>query len=193
MLRGTARITAHDRRIRPAPEALPVRHRSLGVSHAVTRADPAHLASAVELALVGILVPKRTAVAADVGATVRPPCHPRTRRLRRSPCRELVDSPVRGAALGEAGRRRVLRLFDAAVINQGVVAEYFRLAGGSRARSLILFDQEGRRRPLQEGAVLPGGLSSGEYQELVCHVGAVGGPDRDADGFPHLPAKGHFG
>jgi glycosyltransferase involved in cell wall biosynthesis len=48
----------------------------------------------------------------------------------------LVAAPGQRAALGEAGRRRAERLFDAATINQLVVAEYIRAVRGTRAAGL---------------------------------------------------------
>jgi len=84
---------------------------ALGLPTVVTRI--VGLVDAVESEITGLTVPPKDPVA--LAAALR----------------ELVGSSVRRAALGEAGRQRVLRLFDAASINRGVVAEYFKLASGT--------------------------------------------------------------
>lgn len=85
---------------------------ALGLPTVVTRI--VGLVDAVESDVTGLTVPPKDAVA--LAAALR----------------TLAASPARRAALGEAGRQRVHRLFDAGSINRGVVAEYFRLAGGRR-------------------------------------------------------------
>ena len=83
---------------------------ALGLPTVVT--EIVGLVDAVESGVTGLTVPPK-----DVAALA-------------AALRELAGSVGRRAALGEAGRQRVHRLFDAAIINRGVVAEYFRLAGG---------------------------------------------------------------
>jgi glycosyltransferase involved in cell wall biosynthesis len=71
------------------------------------------LVDAVESGVTGLAVPPK-----DVAALAEA-------------LRALAAAPARRVTLGEAGRRRVERLFDSAVINRGVVAEYFRLMRGA--------------------------------------------------------------